>query len=77
MFQAYYIKREAQFSGTKLSRLMDQNEKMVNNIRDISIVMNKGIVTEDNINMYCDESKLFFTETDHAYCCMRTLKITD
>ena len=39
--------------------------------------MNKGTVSEDNINIYCDKHKQFFTEMDHVYRCMRTFKITD
>ena len=39
--------------------------------------MNKGTVSNDNINMYCDKYKHIFTEMDNAYRCMRTLKITD
>ena len=46
----YHIKREAWFSGAKLNgvncrRLMDKNEEIKNNIRDIFIEMNKGIVS--------------------------------
>ena len=39
--------------------------------------MNKGTVSDDNINTCCDKHKQNFTERDNAYCCMRTLKITD
>ena len=39
--------------------------------------MNKGKVSDDNINMYCDKHKQIFTEMDNAYPCMRTLKIID
>ena len=39
--------------------------------------MNKGTVFDVNINIYCDEHKHMFTEMDHAYRCMRTLKLTD
>ena len=44
----YYIKREAWFSSAKLNaincrRLMDQNEVIINNIRNIFIEMNKGL----------------------------------
>ena len=39
--------------------------------------MNKGKVSDDNINMYCDKYKHIFTKTNHAYRCMRTLKSTD
>ena len=38
--------------------------------------MNKGIVSNDNINMYCDKQKRI-TEMDYTYRCVRTLKITD
>ena len=41
------------------------------------IEMNKGIVSDDNIYMYCDKHKQNFAEMDNAYRCMRTLKITD
>ena len=56
---------------------MDKNEEIINNIRDIFIEMNKGTVSDENINMYCDKHKQIFTEIDNAYRCMRTLKITD
>ena len=38
---------------------MDQNEVIINNIRDIFIEMNKGTVFEENINVYCDKHKHF------------------
>ena len=38
---------------------MDKNEENINNIRDIFIEMNKGIVSDDDINMYCDKYKQF------------------
>ena len=41
------------------------------------IEMNKGTVSEDNINIYCDKHKQSFTEMDHVYRCMKTFKITD
>ena len=82
MLQTYHIKREAWFGGAKLNgvncrRLMDESEEIINSIRDIVIEMNKGIVSEDNINIYCNEHKQILTEMDNAYCCMRTLTITD
>ena len=47
LLQMYHIKREAWFGGTKLNgvkrrRLMDKNEDIINNIRDIFIEMNIG-----------------------------------
>ena len=39
--------------------------------------MNKGTVFDVNINIYCDKHKHMFTELDHAYRCMITLKLTD
>ena len=39
--------------------------------------MNKGEVSVENINNYCDNYKLIFTEMDNAYRCMRTLKVTN
>ena len=39
--------------------------------------MNKGTVSDNNINMYCDKHKQIFTDMDNAYRCMRILKITD
>ena len=39
--------------------------------------MNKGTTSENNINIYCKEQKQILTEMDNAYCCMRTLTITD
>ena len=56
---------------------MDENEVMINNIRDMFIEMNKGTVSDDNSNMYCDKRKQTFNEMNHAYRCMRTLIITD
>ena len=53
---------------------MKKNEEIINSIRDIFIEMNKGTVSDDNINMYCDKHKQFFTEMDNAYRCMRKLK---
>ena len=78
----YHIKREAWFGGAKLNgvncrRLMNKNEDIINKIRDMFIEMNKGTVTEENINMYCDEHKQILTEMDNAYRCMRTLTIRD
>ena len=37
--------------------------------------MNKGTLSEENINMYCDNHKQILNEIDHAYRCMRSLKI--
>ena len=34
-------------------------------------------MTEDNINIYCNEHKHILIKTDNAYHCMRTLTITD
>ena len=78
----HHIKREAWLGGTKLNgvncrRLMDQNELIINNIRNLFIEMNKDIVVEENINMYCDKHKQNFNQMDHAYHCMGILKITD
>ena len=39
--------------------------------------MNKGTESDENINIYCDKHKQFFTEMDNAYRCMRTFKVTD
>ena len=39
--------------------------------------MNKDTVSEERINMYCEKRKHNFNEIDHAYRCMRLLKITD
>ena len=46
----YHIKRKAWFGGAKLNwvnckRLMDQDEVIINNIREIFIKMNKGKVS--------------------------------
>ena len=38
-------------------RLIDNNEEIINSIRDIFIEMNKGTVLEDNINIYYTEHK--------------------
>ena len=46
-------------------------------MRDIFIEMNKGTVSEENINIYCDRHKKILTEMDNAYRCMRILKFTD
>ena len=82
LLQTYHIKRESWVDGTKLNGvnyrwLIGQNEEIIKNIRDIFIEMNKGTVSEDNINMYCDKNNQFFTKPDHVYRCMRILKITD
>ena len=74
----YHIKREAWFGGAKLNgincrRLMDKNEDIINSIRDVFIKMNKGTVSENNIDIYCKEHKQILTEMDNAYRCMRTL----
>ena len=58
----YHIKREvllgaAKLYGVNCRRLMHRNEVIINNIRDIVIEMNKGAVSEDNIDMYCDKHK--------------------
>ena len=56
---------------------MENNEEIINSIRDMFIEMNKGTVSDDNMNMYCDKHKQFFTEINNAYHCIRTLKITN
>ena len=57
---------------------MDQNEEIINRIRDIFIEMNKGAVSEDKIDMYFGKRQQFFLiELDHTYCCMIILKNTD
>ena len=78
----YYIKQNAWFGGDKLTgvncrRFMDQNEVIINNIRDIFIEMNKCTVSEDKMNMHCDKYRQTFNEIYHAYHFMRTEKITD
>ena len=39
--------------------------------------MNKGIVSENNIDIYYKEHKQILTEMDNAYRCVKTLTITD
>ena len=39
--------------------------------------MNKGTVSDDNIDMYCDKHKQFYTEMDNIYRYMGTIQITD
>ena len=56
---------------------MDKNEEIIDSIRENFIKLNKGTVSEENINMYCNEHKEILTELDNAYRCMRTLTITD
>ena len=56
---------------------MGQNEVIINNIRDVFIEMNKGTEFEDKINIYCNKRKHMSNEMNHAYRCMRTLKIRD
>ena len=61
----YHIKRESWFGGAKLNgvncrRLMNKNEEIINKIRDIFIEMNKGIVSEENIQIYCDNTQRNF-----------------
>ena len=61
MLQSFHIKREAWFGCVKLNgvncrRLIDQNEVIINNIRDIFIEMNKGTVSEKSINIYCGKT---------------------
>ena len=78
----YHIKREVWFGGAKLNgvncrRLMNKNEEIIISIRNIFIEINKGTVSEDNINIYCKEHKQILTEMDNAYRCMKILTITD
>ena len=59
------IKLEACFDGTKVNgmncrRLMDKSEKINNNIRNIYIEMNEGTISDENINMYCDNTQTVF-----------------
>ena len=56
---------------------MNKNEEIINSIRCIFIEMNKGTVSDENINMYCDRHKHIFTEMDNAYRCMTGLKIIE
>ena len=56
---------------------MDKNEEIIKGIRDMFIEMNKGTVSNDNINIYCDKHKQFYTEMDNTYRYTRTLQITD
>ena len=39
--------------------------------------MNKGTVSEDSINIYCDKHKDTFNEIYHVYHCMRSLNLND
>ena len=59
------IKLEACFDGAKANgmncrRLMDKSEKINNNIRNIYIEMNEGTISDENINMYCDNTQTVF-----------------
>ena len=56
---------------------MDKNKETINNIRDIFIEMNKGTVSDNNINIYYVKHKQILSEMNNTYRCMRTLKITD
>ena len=78
----YHIKREVWFGGSKLNdlncrRLIEKNEEIINRIRDMFIEMNKGIVSDNNIDVYCKDHKQILTEMDNAYRYMRTLTITN
>ena len=78
----HHIKRETWFGGAKLNgvncgRLMDKNEEIINMIRDVFIEMNKGTVSENNIDIYCKDHKEILTKMNKVYRCMRTLTITD
>ena len=82
LLQRYYIKRESWFGDAKLNgvnvkRFMDKYEEIINNVQDLFLEINKGEVSVENINNYCDKHKQFFTEMDNVYRCMRTLKVTD
>ena len=64
LLQIYHIKREDWFGGAKLNgvncrRLMEKNEEIINSIRDIFIEMNKGTVSENNIDIYCKYHKQY------------------
>ena len=66
LLQTYDIKREIWFGGSRLygvncRRFMDKNEEIIISIRNILIETNKGTVSNDNINMYCDKHKHIFT----------------
>ena len=68
----YHIKRETWFGGTKLNevncrRSIYHHEVIINNIRDIFIDMNKGTITEYNINNHCDKHKQILTKMDNVY----------
>ena len=54
---------------------MDKNEEVIISIRDIFIEMNKSTVSENNINIHCNEHKQILTETNNAYRCITTLTI--
>jgi len=56
---------------------MKKNEEIINSIRDIFIEMNKGTLSENAIDIYCNSHKQLLTEMDNAYRCMRTLIVTD
>ena len=82
LLHMYHIKTDAWFGGAKLNgvncrRLMEKNEEIINSIRDICIEMNKGTVSENTIDIYCEYHKQILTEMDNAYRCMRTLIVTD
>ena len=58
----HHINREAWFGDTKSNKVncrrwMDQYKVMINNIRDMFIEINKGNVSEESINIYCDNHK--------------------
>ena len=49
----------------------------MNNNRDIFIEMNKGDMSGESINMYCDKHKYMFNKIDHVYHFVGSLNITD
>ena len=55
---------------------MDKYEEIINNVQDLFLEINKGEVSVENINNYCDKHKQFFTEMDNVYRCMSPLTIT-
>ena len=67
LLQRYHIKRKAWCGGLKL----------INNVQDMFLEINKGEVFVENINNYCNKHKQFVSEMDNSYRCMRTLKVTD
>ena len=64
-------------NGANCWRLMTHHIDIIDDIKDIFIETNEGIVSDEEICLVTNELKTLLIEMDEGYCCIRLLIVYD